>query len=198
MSKNIKNGASKSQTKKYQRIAAIESKTKKQRLVLLAIGFSAAALVFAVGCIAVPISELFDVSGILSLLLRLLAIAVFTHLYFLLYESLHAALLRKYCGESVHRVNIGLRLFYCMSKCGLTPKAFFAVKLLPTGIIFAALLLLCILLPSSLFWEVYIILTIDLACAAPYYCTAYILLRSKKKDVLIVETDDAIVISAVE
>ncbi len=185
-------------SKKYKRIAAIESKTQKQRLLLLSVGISAAALVFAVGCIAVPISELFNVSGVLSLILHLLAIAVFAHLYFLLYETLHAVLLKKCCGESVHRVNIGLRLFYCTSKCGLTPKAFFTVKLLPTGIIFAVLLLLCILLPSSLFWEVYIILIIDLACAAPYYCTAYILLRAKKKDVLIVETDDSIVVSAAE
>lgn len=186
----------KTSSKKYKRIAAIETKKPTQTLALTGIGLAAAAIVFVIGCLFVPISELYNVSGILELLLRLLVIVILAYGCFMLHETLHAMLLKKYCGDSVQRVNIGLRMFYHTSKCGLEPKAFFTVKLLPTVAIFVLLLLICILLPESLFWEVYIILVMDIACASPYYCMAYILLRSKKKNVLILETDDAVILSS--
>lgn len=180
--------------KSFNKAGEIEAKTLKQKLILLAIGLSAALLVFAVGCIIVPISELFAVSGVFVMIFRLLVIAALAYAYFFGYESIHAHILKSLCGDKCCRVNTHLRLFYTTSKCSFTPKAFFVLKLTPTLLIFIVLLILQLILPDSLFWMVYIIQIINLSCAAPYYCLAAILIRSKKKKILICESEDSIIL----
>lgn len=178
--------------KKYAETAKIEAKTTKQKLVLLGIALSAALLVFAVGCLIVPISELFNVSGVFVLIFRLIVIAALAYAYFWGYETLQALVLKKLFGIEAKRVNMELRLFYHTSKNCFSPKAFFTVKLMPTLAVFVVLLLLNIILPKSLFWLVYIIQVINLSCAAPYYCLAAILIKAKLKKVLICEKEDCI------
>lgn len=178
--------------KKYAETAKIEAETTKQKLVLLGVALSAALLVFAVGCLIVPISELFNVSGILVLIFRLIVIAALAYAYFWGYETLQSEVLKRLFGIEAERVNIELKLFYHTSKNCFTPKAFFTVKLMPTLIIFVVLLLLNIILPKSLFWVVYITQVINLSCAAPYYCLAAILIKAKPKKALIREKEDCI------
>lgn len=178
--------------KKYAETAKIEAKNTKQKLVLLGIALSAALFVFAVGCLIVPMSELFNVSGVFVMIFRLIVIAALAYAYFWGYEILQAMVLKKLFGIEAGRVNMELRLFYHTSKNCFSPKAFFTVKLMPTLMIFVVLLLLNIILPNSLFWVVYITQIINLSCAAPYYCLAAILIKAKPKKVLICEKEDCI------
>lgn len=187
-----KNAALPSRPQKYVRFAEIKSETTREKLIMLGIGIAAALLAFAVGCIIVPVSELFAVSGMFMLILRLVVIVALAYGYLFLYELLHAKLLQLLCGKEPQKDSIGFGLAACTSDFCFNPKAFFTVKLAPTLAVFVLLLIISLILPSSLFWVVYIIQIINLACAAPYYCLAAVLLKAKKKDILIDESANSI------
>lgn len=178
--------------KDYRRSAELSFNTKKGRIAVTAVGLAAAALCFAVGCIAVPVSELYNVSGIWHLMLRFLVIVVLTCAYLALFELLHSVVLKKILGASTLRVNAACRSFWFTSSDWFSVKAYFTAALLPTAAMFLILLLAGIILPSSLFWIVYIIQIINLAIPAPYYCLACGLLKKKPKAALIRDEKDAI------
>ena len=94
--------------------------------------------------------------------------------------------------EIMEHMNAACRSFWFTSSDWFSVKAYFTAALLPTAAMFLILLLAGIILPSSLFWIVYIIQIINLAIPAPYYCLACGLLKKKPKAALIRDEKDAI------
>ena len=101
--------------KDYRRSAELSFNTKKGCSAVTAVGLAAAALCFAVGCIAVPVSELYNVSGIWHLMLRFLVIVVLRCAYLALFELLHSVVLKKLLSASTLRVNAACHSFWFTS-----------------------------------------------------------------------------------
>lgn len=150
------------------------------KVCIYAAAIAAAVLLASIGNLHVPITSLYDVDGVMWLILRLAIVIVCMALYYLLHECIHVCIAKKFSGTKpeIVREKIYVR---CASNCCFSLKGYLIYSFAPIVIIGVLLLLLTLVLPDKLFWQVYIIQIINLAGAAGDVYAAFKLLREKQE-----------------
>lgn len=153
---------------------------KKLRLYLSLAAVGLAAVLVGIGCIFVPITKLYDVGGVGRFILRAVLIAAGAVLYYCVHELVHAQALKRLTGNTA---KIVFEKYHarCVSETVFTIKGYLVYCFAPVAIIGAVLLLLTVVLPDRLFWQVYIIQIINIAGAAGEFYAAYMLIKEKKE-----------------
>lgn len=153
---------------------------KKLRLYLSLGAAGLAAVLAGIGCIFVPITQLYDVGGVGRFILRAVLIAVGALAYYFVHELVHLCVLKRMTGDTAKLV---FEKFHarCASTTVFTLKGYLIYCFSPVVLIGILLLILNILLPDEMFWQVYIIQMINIAGAAGELFAAYRLIREKKE-----------------
>ena len=153
---------------------------KKLRLYLSLGAVGLAAALAGIGCIFVPITQLYDVAGVGRFILRLVLIAAGAVLYYFLHELIHSYVLKRLMGNDA---KIVFEKYYacCVSETVFTLKGYLIYCFAPVAIIGVVLLILNIVLPDRLFWQIYIIQIINIAGTAGAFYAAYRLIKEKKE-----------------
>ena len=172
----------------YREIFSVDlAKDKKMMLVLNLLALIVAILMAVVGAFFVPISTLFDFSnGFLIYWLRILLLAVGTFGYIVLHELVHGITM-KYFG--CRKVNYGLSWTYAYAGCTdyFPKKPYLVIALAPVVFWGIVLAVLCLLVPESWFWVVYIIQVCNISGAAG---DAYVTWKFSRmpRDILVQDT----------
>ena len=140
---------------------------------------AAAAALVLLGCLYEPVTRFFDAAGAWRLLLRFALLLVGMGVYFYLNEYIRRYMIEKLTGKAALVVREKPCVFTAPARC-LTVKEYLKISFAPVLALGALLLLLMLILPAKLFWQVYIIQIINLAGAAGDVYTAYMLLKMKK------------------
>ena len=140
---------------------------------------AAAAALVLLGCLYEPVTRFFDAAGAWRLLLRFVLLLVGMGVYFFLNEYIRRFMIEKVTGKAALVVREKPCVFTAPARC-LTVKEYLKISFAPVLALGALLLLLMLILPAKLFWQVYIIQIINLAGAAGDVYTAYMLLKMKK------------------
>ena len=140
---------------------------------------TAAAALVLLGCLYEPVTRFFDAAGAWRLLLRFALLLVGMGVYFFLNEYIRRFMIEKVTGKAALVVREKPCVFTAPARC-LTVKEYLKISFAPVLALGALLLLLMLILPAKLFWQVYIIQIINLAGAAGDVYTAYMLLKMKK------------------
>ena len=140
---------------------------------------AAAAALVLLGCLYEPVTRFFDAAGAWRLLLRFALLLVGMGVYFYLNEYIRRFMIEKVTGKAALVVREKPCVFTAPARC-LTVKEYLKISFAPVLALGALLLLLMLILPAKLFWQVYIIQIINLAGAAGDVYTAYMLLKMKK------------------
>ena len=140
---------------------------------------AAAAALVLLGCLYEPVTRFFDAAGAWRLLLRFALLLVGMGVYFFLNEYIRRFMIEKVTGKAALVVREKRCVFTAPARC-LTVKEYLKISFAPVLALGALLLLLMLILPAKLFWQVYIIQIINLAGAAGDVYTAYMLLKMKK------------------
>ena len=140
---------------------------------------AAAAALVLLGCLYEPVTRFFDAAGAWRLLLRFALLLVGMGVYFFLNEYIRRFMIEKVTGKAALVVREKPCVFTAPARC-LTVKEYLKISFAPVLALGALLLLLMLILPAKLFWQVYIIQIINLAGAAGDVYTAYMLLKMKK------------------
>ena len=153
---------------------------KKLRLYLSLGAVGLAAVLVGIGCIFVPITQLYDVGGIGQFILRAVLILVGAVAYYCVHELVHSHVLKRLTGNTA---KIVFEKYHarCVSDTVFTLKGYLIYSFAPVVIIGMVLLILNLVLPDGLFWQVYIIQIINIAGAAGELYTAYRLIKEKKE-----------------
>lgn len=153
---------------------------KKLRLYLSLGAVGLAAVLAAIGCIFVPITKLYDVGGIGRFILRAVLILVGAAAFYCVHDLVHSYVLKRLTGNTAKIVfeNYHAR---CVSDTVFTLKGYLIYCFAPVVIIGVVLLILNLVLPDKLFWQVYIIQMINIAGAAGELYAAYRLIKEKKE-----------------
>ena len=144
---------------------------------------AAAMVLVLLGCLYEPVTRFFDAAGGWMLLLRFVLLLVGMGVYFYMNEYIRRFMIEKLTGKAAQVVREKPCVFTAPTR-SLTVKEYLKVSFVPVLALGALLLLLILVLPEKLFWQVYIIQIIKLAGAAGDVYIAYKLLR-RKKDVRI-------------
>ena len=152
---------------------------KKLRLSINGAALAAAAVLTLLGCLYEPVTRFFDAAGAWRLLLRFALLLVGMGVYFYLNEYIRRFMIEKVTGKAALVVREKPCVFTAPARC-LTVKEYLKISFAPVLALGALLLLLMLILPAKLFWQVYIIQIINLAGAAGDVYTAYMLLKMKK------------------
>lgn len=170
--------------KEYKNEKAIDLGSERMlKVCIYAAAIAAAALLASIGNLHVPITVFFDVDGALWLLLRFVIVFACIALYYLLHELIHSYISKKLSGTKTEIVREKVYA-YSVSNSYFSLKAYLIYSFAPIAIIGVILLLLTLILPDKLFWQVYIIQIINLAGAAGDVYAAFKLLR-EKQDIVI-------------
>lgn len=170
--------------KEYKNEKAIDLGSERMlKVCIYAAAIAAAALLASIGNLHIPITVLFDADGVLWLVLRFAIVIVCIELYYLLHELIHSHISKKLSGTKAEIVREKIYA-YSVSNSYFGLKAYLILSFAPIVIIGVVLLLLTIILPDKLFWQVYIIQIINLAGAAGDVYVAFKLLR-EKQDIVI-------------
>ena len=140
---------------------------------------TAAAALVLLGCLYEPVTRFFDAAGAWRLLLRFALLLVGMGVYFYLNEYIRRYMIEKLTGKAALVVREKPCVFTAPARC-LTVKEYLKISFAPVLALGALLLLLMLILPAKLFWQVYIMQIINLAGAAGDVYTAYMLLKMKK------------------
>lgn len=140
---------------------------------------AAAAALVLLGCLYEPVTRFFDAAGAWRLLLRFVLLLVGMGVYFFLNEYIRRFMIEKVTGKAALVVREKPCVFTAPARC-LAVKEYLKISFAPVLALGALLLLLMLILPAKLFWQVYIIQIINLAGAAGDVYTAYMLLKMKK------------------
>ena len=140
---------------------------------------AAAAALVLLGCLYEPVTRFFDAAGAWRLLLRFVLLLVGMGVYFFLNEYIRRFMIEKVTGKAALVVREKPCVFTAPARC-LTVKEYLKISFAPVLALGALLLLLMLILPAKLFWQVYIMQIINLAGAAGDVYTAYMLLKMKK------------------
>ena len=140
---------------------------------------AAAAALVLLGCLYEPVTRFFDAAGAWRLLLRFALLLVGMGVYFFLNEYIRRFMIEKVTGKAALVVREKPCVFTAPARC-LTVKEYLKISFAPVLALGALLLLLMLILPAKLFWQVYIMQIINLAGAAGDVYTAYMLLKMKK------------------
>lgn len=145
---------------------------KKSELRLYAVSAAAAALLTAAGCFICDISLLFDAAGVFALILRLAVITVLTAVCLVGQEYIKCILIGRLTGKParVVRDKFGAHIEY---RCWLDAKTGTVVCLVPTAAVCAVLLIAMLILPDTLFWQCYVIFTVNIAACVPEAYTVH-------------------------
>lgn len=152
---------------------------KKLRLSINGAALAAAAVLTLLGCLYVPVTRFFDAAGAWRLLLRFALLLVCMGVYFFLNEYIRRFMIEKVTGKAAQAVRKKPCVFTAPARC-LTVKEYLEVSFAPVLALGALLLLLTLIFPAKLFWQVYIIQMINLAGAAGEVYIAYKLIKMKK------------------
>ena len=140
---------------------------------------AAAMVLVLLGCLYEPVTRFFDAAGAWRLLLRFVLLLVGMGVYFFLNEYIRRFMIEKLTGKAAQVVREKPCVFTAPTR-SLTVKEYLKVSFVPVLALGALLLLLMLVLPEKLFWQVYIIQIINLVGAAGDVYIAYKLLRMKK------------------
>ncbi len=135
------------------------------------LGLNLAALVVAVlmavpAALSVPIAALFDFSnGLLAYCLRFVALIAGMFGYIILHELVHGVTMKWF---GCQKVNYGFTLVYAYAGCDdyFCKKHYITIALAPVVFWGIVLAILCLLVPESWFWVVYIIQICNISGAA--------------------------------
>ncbi len=153
---------------------------KKLRLYLSLGAVGLAAVLAAIGCIFVPITQLYDVGGVGRFILRAVLIVVMAAAYYFVHELAHSVVLKRLTGDTT-RIVFEKYHARCVSDTAFTLKGYLIYCFAPVVIIGVVLLILNIVLPDKFFWQVYIIQIINIAGAAGEFYATYRLIKEKKE-----------------
>lgn len=153
---------------------------------------AAAAVLVLLGCLYEPVTRFFSAAGAWRMLLRFILMLIGMGVYFFLNEYIRRFMIEKITGKKVLTVREKPCVFTIPARC-LTVKEYLKVSFAPAAALGALLLLLTLILPEKMFWQVYIIQVINLAGAAGDIYIAYKILKTKK-EVRIEENGIAIII----
>lgn len=153
------------------------------KVCIYAAAIAAAVLLASIGNLRVPITALYDVDGVLWLILRLAIVVICMALYYLLHECTHVYIAKRFSGTKSELVREKIYV-HCASNCYFSLKGYLIYSFAPIVIIGVVLLLLALALPDKFFWQVYIIQLINLAGAASDVYAA-IKLLGEKQDIVI-------------
>ena len=140
---------------------------------------AAAMVLVLLGCLYEPVTRFFDAAGGWMLLLRFVLLLVGMGVYFYMNEYIRRFMIEKLTGKAAQVVREKPCVFTAPTR-SLTVKEYLKVSFVPVLALGALLLLLMLVLPEKLFWQVYIIQIINLAGAAGEVYIAYKLLKMKK------------------
>ena len=170
-------------------------KQKKLAVLVNALAFVIAVLMVVIGIFAVPDAKLFDFSagyGVYFLRLGVLVVGLFA--YIILHELVHGIFMRLFSRQRVKYGFTGLYAF-AGSDAYFDKTSYIIIALAPVVIWGAVLAVLCVLLPPSWFWPVYIIQINNISGAAgDFYVTAKFLLLPR--DILVRDTGVAMTVFA--
>ena len=148
----------------YRQIGEVDL-TRDRRAMLL-VNISAliiAAVLFLLGLIVHPFRLFSD--SFSSLLIRLILFYAGALLYLVLHELVHGVLMRYYSGLRPHYGFNGIYA-YAGSEAYFDRNRYRIIALAPVVLLGTILLLLCIVLPDTLFWYFYLIQIMNLSGAA--------------------------------
>ena len=168
-------------------------KQKKLAVLVNALAFVIAVLMVVIGIFAVPDAKLFDFSaGYGAYFLRLGVLVVGLFAYIILHELVHGIFMRLFSRQRVKYGFTGLYAF-AGSDAYFDKSSYIIIALAPVIVWGAVLAVLCVLLPPSWFWPVYIIQINNISGAAgDFYVTARFLLLPR--DILVRDTGVAMTV----
>ena len=152
---------------------------KKLRLSINGAALAAAAVLTLLGCLYEPVTRFYDAAGVWRLLLRFVLLLAGMGVYFFLNEYIRRLMIEKVTGKKAQAVREKPCVFTAPARC-LSVKEYLKISFAPVLALGVLLLLLTLILPAKLFWQVYIIQIINLAGAAGEVYIAYKLLKVKK------------------
>ena len=152
---------------------------KKLKIKIYAASGAAAAVLIVLGCLIKDISLLFDAAGAFALIMRFILIVLIIAASLIGQEYLKCLILGRLTSKParVVRGRLSARIEY---KCWLDRKSYAVMSLAPAAAVCLVMLLLMLILPDKLFWQCYVIFTVNLAGAAGDVYIAYRLFREKQ------------------
>lgn len=139
---------------------------------------AAAAVLALLGCLCEPVTRFFDVGGAWRLLLRFILTFAGMAAYLFLNEYIRKYMIEKITGKGALKVREKPYLLLLPSRL-ITGREYLRISFAPVFVLGALLLLLMLILPAKLFWEVYIIQIVNLAGATGDVFIAYKLFKLK-------------------
>ncbi len=171
----------------YREIMKIDlQKNKKQAITVNVIATGIAVLFAVIGCLIVPIGELFKMEPLYDYFLRFGAIALGSVLYIILHEAVHGIFMKRYCTAKVRYGFTGMYA-YAGSDGYYCRREYVIIALAPIVIWGIVLALLNLFTSPAWFWVVYFIQITNLSGAGGDIYVSYLMSRLPK-DILVNDT----------
>lgn len=152
---------------------------KKLRIRLYAATGAIAAVLIVLGCLIKNISLLFDASGFFALLGRFVLIILIIAACLAGQEYLRCFIIGRLTGKPARVVRD--RMSACIEyKCWLDKRSYIIMSLAPALAVCLLTIVFMLILPDKLFWQCYVIFTVNLAGATGDAYIAYRLFKEKR------------------